>query len=162
MGRELVRHLDAWESPRDARISAAFLDLLALATTTRFGRADSVPAESRRQAAIIRIHEFVEHHLTDADLRPDAIAAALHISVRTLHKLYEAEGETVAGSIRRRRLELSRQDLLDPGRPDRPVSAVGGRWGFPDATAFSRAFRSTYGLPPGEYRTLHASGATGS
>lgn len=67
----------------------------------------------------------------------------------------DAEDETVAASIRRRRLEHCRQDLLDSNRPDRPVSAVGARWGFPDATAFSRAFRAAYGLPPGEYRTIY-------
>ena len=48
--------------------------------------------------------------------------------------------------------EQTRQDLLDPALGDRPVSAVGARWGFPDAAAFSRAFRAAYGLPPGEYR----------
>jgi AraC-like DNA-binding protein len=32
---------------------------------------------------------------------------------------------------------------------------VGARWGFRDAATFSRAFRATYGLPPGEYRAVH-------
>jgi AraC-like DNA-binding protein len=154
--RELTRHLDAYESARDARIGAAFLDLLALAVATRLDRVSAVPAESRQNAMMLRIQAFIEHHLGDPGLSPGVIAAAHHISLRTLHKLYEAEEHTIADSIRRRRLERCRQDLLDPGRRDRPVGAVGARWGFQDAAAFSRAFRAVYGIPPGEYRTSQA------
>lgn len=155
MGRELIGRLDAGEGPRDARMSAAFIDLVTLAAATRLDHADAVATETRQQATLISIHAFIDEHLADPGLSPAAIAAAHHISVRTLHKLYEAEEQTVTASIRQRRLERCRQDLLDPARPDRPVAAVGARWGMPDATAFNRAFRSAYGLPPGEYRALH-------
>lgn len=154
--RELRGHLDAYGSARDARIGTAFLDLLALAVTTRLDRVSTVPAESRQRAMLLRVHAFIEQHLGDSALSPAMIAAAHHISVRTLHKLYEAEEDTITASIRHRRLELCRRDLLDPGMPDRPVSAVGARWGFPDAAVFSRAFRAAYGLPPAEYRATAA------
>jgi AraC-like DNA-binding protein len=154
LGRELVSHLDAYESARDTRIGGAFLDLLALAAATRLDRVAAVPAETRQQAMMTRIQAFIEEHLGDPDLSPETIAAAHHISTRTLHKLYETEDNTITASIRRRRLERCRNDLLDPDRPDRPVSAVGARWGFRDAATFSRAFRATYGLPPGEYRAV--------
>lgn len=155
--QELNRHLDAYESARDARISTAFLDLLSLAVATRLDRVSAVPAESRQNAMMLRIQSFIGHHLGDPGLSPGMIATAHHISVRTLHRLYEAEGQTIAASIRRRRLERCRQDLLDPGLRDRPVNAVGARWGFQDAAAFSRAFRATYGVPPGEYRAAQLS-----
>lgn len=153
--QELTRHLDAYESARDARIGTSLLDLLALACATRLDRVSAVPAESRQQAMMLRIQAFIEHHLGDPDLSPGLIAAAHHISIRTLHKLYEAEQQSITASIRRRRLERCRQDLLDPGLCDRPVGAVGARWGFRDAAAFSRAFRAAYGVPPGEYRAIH-------
>ena len=152
---EVSKHLDAYESARDLRVGAALLDLLALTFATRLDRVPDVPAESRRGAMKLRVQAFIEHHLGDPDLSPASIAAAHHISVRTLHKLYEAEEQTIAASIRRRRLERCRQDLLDPGLRDRPVSAIGARWGLQDAAAFSRAFRKAYGLPPGEYRAIH-------
>jgi AraC-like DNA-binding protein len=104
---------------------------------------------------LARVHAFIDQHLGDPDLSPATIAAAHHLSVRALHALYQAENETVAASIRRQRLEHCRRDLLDPSRPDRPVNAIGARWGFPDATAFSRTFRTAYGLPPGEYRARY-------
>jgi AraC-like DNA-binding protein len=162
LGRELTRHLDAYESARDTRIGTVFLDLLAVAIATRLDRVAAVPAESRQQAMTARIQAFIDRHLGDPGLSPGMIAAAHHISIRALHKLYEAQEQTVTASIRRRRLERCRRDLLDPALPDRPAGAVGARWGFPDAAAFSRAFRAAYGLPPGEYRALHAaSGAPG-
>lgn len=154
LGREMVRHLGAYGNARDERIGEVFLDLLALAVATRVDRVAAVPVESRQQAMIARVRAFIESHLADPGLSPAMIAAAHHISVRTLHKLYETEEHPVSASIRHRRLERCRADLLDPDRPDRPVAAVGTRWGFADATSFSRAFRAAYGLPPGEYRAI--------
>ena len=150
--KELTRNLDAYESARDARIGTAFLDLLSLAVATALDRVSAVPAESREHAMMLRIQAFIDRHLGDPGLSPGTIAAAHHMSVRTLHKLHQTQHESIAASIRRRRLERCRQDLLDPALGDRPVSAVGARWGFPDAAVFSRAFRAAYGLPPGEYR----------
>jgi AraC-like DNA-binding protein len=110
---------------------------------------------------MLRIQSFIERNLADPLLSPGMIAAAHHISVRGLHKMYEAEEQTIAASIRRQRLEGSRQDLLDPGLRDRPVSAVGARWGFQDPAAFSRAFRAAYGVPPAEYRAMRSGGVAG-
>ena len=80
------------------------------------------------------------------------IAAAHHISLRSLHQLFHDEGLTVAGWIRRRRLECCRRDLSDPALAARPVAAIAARWGFSSAGDFSRAFRAAHGLPPAEYR----------
>lgn len=153
---ELTRNLDTYACDRDPRIGTAFIDLLSLAIATRLDRVPAVPAKSRQNAMMLRVQAFIEEHLGDPGLSPGLIAAAHHISVRTLHKLYEAEEQTITASIRRQRLERSRQDLLNPGLRDRPVSAVGARWGFPDAAAFSRAFRAAYGVPPAEYRATQA------
>jgi len=158
---QLTTHLDAFEPTRDTRIGTAFLDLLSLAVAARLGRVGTVPAETRQNAMTFRIRAFIERRLGDPELSPAMIAAAHHMSVRALHKLYEAEEQPVAASIRRRRLERCRQDLLDPGLSTRPVRAVGARWGFQDAAAFSRAFRAAYGLPPSEYRAVHVAAGFG-
>jgi AraC-like DNA-binding protein len=158
LGRELIRHLDYYEGDRGARVGAVFLDLLALAVATRVDRVSCLPPETRQQAMLARVRAFIEEHLGDPGLSPALIAAAHHVSVRTLHKLYEADGDTVAASVRRRRLERCRQDLLDAGLHARPAGAIGARWGFRDAAGFSRAFRAAYGLPPAEYRAIHAGG----
>ena len=71
------------------------------------------------------------------------------MSLRSLHQLFHDEGLTVAGWIRRRRLECCRRDLADPALALRPIVAIAARWGFASAADFSRAFRAATGwLPP--------------
>ena len=111
-----------------------------------------MPAESREQTLLLRLHAFIEQHLGDADLTPGLVAAAHFISVRYLYRLFETQGTTVAAWIRFRRLERCRADLGDPAFGVVPVSAIAARWGLPDSAHFSRLFRRTYGQPPAEYR----------
>jgi AraC-like DNA-binding protein len=91
--------------------------------------------------------------LADPDLSPASIAAAHHISVRSLHRLFQDHEETVAAWIRERRLERCRRDLADPRLSDHPAHAIGRKWGFADPAHFSRAFRATHGLSPSAYRS---------
>ena len=68
------------------------------------------------------------------------IAAANHISLRYLHKLFEPQPSTVAGFIRERRLERCRRDLADPSLAHVPVRAIALRLGFPDPARLNRLF----------------------
>lgn len=149
---QITRQLDGFEPTSRTRIGSAVLDLLTAALATRLDRGSDAPALTRHHDLLLNIHAFVEQHLGEPSLSPSTIAAAHHISVRYLHKLFETQETTVAGWVRHRRLERCRRDLLDPAYQDRPVSAIGARWGFLDAVNFSRAFRAAYGDPPGEYR----------
>jgi AraC-like DNA-binding protein len=83
---------------------------------------------------------------------PDAIAAAHHISLRYLHKLFQQDGHTIAGWIRERRLEQCRRDLANPQLAARPIHPIAARWGFTSPAHFSQAFRSAHGLSPRQYR----------
>jgi AraC-like DNA-binding protein len=154
--RRLPGLLDDDHGVGRARIGTAVLDLLAVAVAAGLDEPAVVPAESRRRALLTRIHAYVEVHLPDEDLTPSTVAAAHHISLRYLHRLFEAEEDSVAGLIRRRRLERCRSDLLDPRLAARPVGATATRWGFGNTAHFNRLFRDVYGLPPGEFKRLHA------
>ena len=132
-------------------------DLVTVFLAHHLDAADAVSPESRQQALMVGIHSFIEHHLGDPQLSPAVVAAADHISVRYLHRLFQQQGSTVSGQIRQRRLERCRRDLAEPALSALPVHAVGARWGFRHAADFSRAFRVAYGMPPGEYRH-HANG----
>ncbi|MFI6033582.1 helix-turn-helix domain-containing protein [Streptomyces sp. NPDC051315] len=124
-----------------------------LATLAAEQLAAHTPGTPDGQAPVLaRILEYVELHLTDPDLSPEAVARAHHISVRYLHKLFQEEGTTVGRWILRRRLEECRRDLVRHGRGSRPIAAVAGRWGFTSATHFSRVFRTAYGMSPREWR----------
>jgi AraC-like DNA-binding protein len=81
-----------------------------------------------------------------------AVAAAHHVSVRYLQKLFEDEGATVTGWIRARRLEHCRRDHAAAEFAEVPACSIAARWGLVDAAHFSRLFKAAYGLPPGEYR----------
>lgn len=100
------------------------------------------------------VQAFIDRRLADPRLSPGTIAAAHHISLRLLHKLFEEHGTSVGRWIRDRRLERCRRDLLDPALSDVPASAIAFGWGFADAAHFTRVFREAYGHPPGEYRRL--------
>jgi AraC-like DNA-binding protein len=110
------------------------------------------PLASARQATLDEAKRYVEAHIGELALAPAQIARSLHISGRTLHRLFEIEGVTVGGWIRARRLDHCRADLADPRRDDEPVSTIGTRWGLPDPAHFSRLFKTVYGVSPREYR----------
>lgn len=152
LARQLVSHLDDWDGASGARFGTAIVDLLAAGLAARLDRGERVPERARKGALLARIRAFIEERLADPALSPGEIAAAHHISLRYLHRLFEEEQATVAGWIRRRRLERCRGDLLDPARTGEPVAAIGMRWGFRDPAHFNRRFRAAYGVPPGEYR----------
>lgn len=106
------------------------------------------------------VQAYIERRLGDLDLTPVAVAEAHHISLRSLHRLFEEQGTGVAGWIRARRLERCHHDLTDPALAGRPIHTIAARWGFPRPADFSRAFRSAYGLTPGAYRRLATTTAT--
>lgn len=154
--RRLPDHLDADDGAGGARIGNAVLDLVNVGLAAQVDRQAAVPAQAGDNALLVRCKAFIENHLGDAALGPRTIAAAHHVSVRNLHRVFEATGDGVAGWVRRRRLDKCRRDLLDPDLAMRPVSAIGARWGFRDAAHFTRAFKGAYGLPPAEFRATYA------
>jgi AraC-like DNA-binding protein len=153
--RQLPQHLDAEDGANGARVGSAVLDLVNAGLAARLDQDNLVPAETRTQALVHRCRGFIEEHLGDPDLSPSAVAAAHHVSLRYLHRLFEPTGEGVATLIRLRRLDRSRRDLLDPTLADRPVAAIGARWGLTNPAHFNRAFKLAYGLPPAEFRATY-------
>ncbi len=108
--------------------------------------------DSHRPALLPRIKAYAEARLDDPHLSPADIAAAHHISLRYLQKLFNAEGFTVSDWIRRHRLEHCRADLADPKHDTTSIATIAARWGFIDSSYFSRIFKSTYGSTPRDYR----------
>ncbi|MGI8336410.1 helix-turn-helix domain-containing protein [Actinomadura scrupuli] len=139
--------------PADAvRLSTTLLDLLGALLAHELETGSALPPESHRQVLLHRTQVFIQQRLGDPALSPATVAAAHHISARSLHRLFHAHGLTVVGWIRARRLERCRRDLADPLLAARPVHAIAARWGLTDAAHFSRIFKSAYGLSPQAYR----------
>jgi len=133
-------------------LASVTTDLLASALSRCLDAEDDLSPEARRRALAVRIRGFVEQHLDDSGLTPQAVADAHHISLRHLQQLLADDGTSPAAWIRRRRLERCRRDLADPRLITRPIRDIAARWGFTDPAHFSRLFRAVYGMPPSDYR----------
>ncbi|MGO1054775.1 helix-turn-helix domain-containing protein [Crossiella sp. CA198] len=150
-----LRELAWLDSDRDeeaALLAPITLDLLAALCHRELGTLR--PANTTPAVLLGQVRAFIRQHLADPALDRAMIAAAHHISVRYLQRLFQQEGQTVAGWIRDQRLEQCRRDLANPALRERPAHAVARRWGFTDSAHFNRVFRTAFGLPPGEYRKL--------
>jgi AraC-like DNA-binding protein len=149
--RRLVRNLEQASDSVNHRLAENVLDLLATLFGERTGAAPADPA-AIRQSLLLAVRAWIDAHLGDPGLDPVTIAAANHVSVRYLHKLFHDEGTSVARWVRERRLDRCRRDLEDPALTGRSVHAVARCWGFDDPAHFSKIFKAVYGEPPGEHR----------
>jgi AraC-like DNA-binding protein len=131
-------------------LADAVLDMLAASFAEQLSREG--PVETGGSGLRLGVQAHIEQQLADPSLTVSAVAAANHISVRCLQKLFENEGETVTGWIRARRTAHCRRDLADPQFAQLPIRSIAARWGLTNAAHFSRLFKSVYGLSPSEYR----------
>jgi AraC-like DNA-binding protein len=152
---QLVRQLwteleGGLESSVADRLRANFLDLLVTALCAQ--QPELVQQSAKTGNHRLRMRHFVEEHLLDSELDANAIAAAVNLSPRYVHRLFEVEGETLGHYILRRRLEESARRLRDPAQVARSVMEIAFDCGFTDASYFCRSFRRRFGATPREYR----------
>ncbi|MFG2919680.1 helix-turn-helix domain-containing protein [Kitasatospora sp. NPDC048298] len=143
-----------------ARLGSIVADLTAVWIACELDAVNTLPQESRQQALVESVRAFIRHHLHDPGLTPATIAAAHHIPVSYLNRLFtrHSDGRTVAAFVRDQRLKKACRDLADPALRALPVQAVAARCGIPRASDFGRAFKAAYGLSPHEYRNAHTAG----
>ncbi len=155
--RDAVRHFDeavlsdpvAMASPLVVAAAEQYVaaQLLAAFPTNM---ASERPADSRdaHPAALRRAIAHIETHAQD-DLTPVVLAAAAHVSVRSLQLAFRRHlDSSPMGYVRRVRLARVRQDLLAAGADD-GVAGISARWGFRHQGHFGQAYRETYGETPG-------------
>ena len=99
--------------------------------------------------------DFVRDRLAEPLLMSD-IAAAVGFSERHLERLFRRVfGMTVRQFVIRSRVQAAAHELTTT---DRSVTAVAGRCGFGDPSAFCHRFRAETGLTPRAYRARHLTG----
>jgi AraC-like DNA-binding protein len=134
------------------RLGMILIDLAAAVVARHTDRAPSLPPQTRKAVLYREISAYLSRHLHVPGLTPTSVAAAHSISSRYLHRVFRDHGTTVNTFIRQGRITRCRRDLVDPALHDRPVSAIGARWGYQRPSDFTRAFRAATGMTPTQYR----------
>lgn len=125
--------------PLQTPVSSLQADLAAAATRLGLGFQD-------RARATIRAR------LADPDLDRAAIAAALGVSSRTFNRRLAEQGLSFAALLQDTRYRAARQLLAGS---DTRLGTIALALGYPDQSAFSRAFRQWSGVAPRAWRAAH-------
>ncbi|HEY3684402.1 MAG TPA: helix-turn-helix domain-containing protein [Streptosporangiaceae bacterium] len=145
-----VAQLDDMMVPMPERgaiaVRNAAIELLAATLTTPDPRTSPPPLPVLRLA----MGRYIDSHLEYGDLSAKQLASTHGISVRTVHRLFAETGESLGDVVRRRRLARARAELA--ASHDTTITAIAARWGFADASHFSRLFKECYGMSPRDYR----------
>jgi AraC-like DNA-binding protein len=146
--RSLTKNLELLDGPNGDAVIDTLCRLLAIT----YGAGAPDHAGALKAARLTRARQYIEQHLTDPGLTPGAAAAALGVSVRWLHKLFEPTGVSFAEHVQRRRLEECRAALAGPNAARRSVLDIAFGWGFTNLSTFYLAFQRQFGMAPGEFR----------
>lgn len=103
-----------------------------------------------RPGLYARALNVIEQNLKEQGFGACELAAELDVSPSHLHATFQKRGTTIGRTIRDIRLDRCRQDLLQGAS----VTDTAYRWGFSDASHFSRTFKSKFGAPPRQVRDI--------
>jgi len=113
-----------------------------------------------RLSDIERMLAFIRRHLGDPNLSPQTLAKYLNVSVRTVHKRFEAAELSFGRTLLELRLDEARRALSDPRQASYSVTQIAYGVGFNDLSHFTKTFRARFGTPPRHYRTSRISPPT--
>jgi AraC-like DNA-binding protein len=146
--RALNDAIDECDSAELAGVIDNFCRLLALAC----GGGSGDQRTATRAAKLRQVKDYIALHLSEPDLTPARVAAAMKISVRQLHLLFEPTATSFAQHVLGRRLDECRAMLESPSSRARSVTDIAYAWGFNSLASFYRAFGRRFGVSPGMVR----------
>jgi PAS domain S-box-containing protein len=115
------------------------------------GPAPRVPTARARAELRESMYRSIEGRFMDPTFSTADLAAAAHLSVRSVQAIFAEAGSSPAAEIRRRRLDHSRA-MLEQGHA---VQTACHASGFIDPGSFARTFQQRFGLTPSQIqRTL--------
>ena len=96
-----------------------------------------------------RVVDYLHRNLNQ-NIRIDDLAEIAHLSPHHWHRIYSAtQGETVAATLKRLRLEQAADNLANTTTTIKTIAVSAG---YSTTEAFGRAFRDVYSLTPAAYR----------
>ena len=141
----LIHAASAMQGPAHGSVAFRMQEALfnaALAGWETQNRSNSrVPRGSRLMLA----QEYINARLADPNLQASDVAAAVHVSDRTLNRLFASLGTTTAAWIWNQRLAMAHRLLQAGGRS---VTDVALSCGFKSLSHFSHAFKNRYQVAP--------------
>jgi AraC-like DNA-binding protein len=110
-------------------------------------------------ASYVTIRRFIDRNLKSPELSPEMIAKNFGLSRASLYRLFEPVGG-IAGYIRKQRLNQTFQEITAAEFANQRIGQIAYRFGFKNVSAFSRLFRTTYGVSPREAREAKLKGVS--
>lgn len=145
--------LQAARLPADhpMQLSAGLIEAMrqVVAEYAPHGHADVKLRRWARDDLVRAVLDHVHQNHMDPSLTVASLAARFHVSLRTLYAAFEDREETIGATIRALRLQTAGRLLLTQHIS---VAAVANTVGYTDVTAFIRAWRTSTGNTPGEWR----------
>lgn len=105
-----------------------------------------------RDVLRMRSEQLIQARLGDPSLDPSRMAAALHVSIRTLQTVFAEVGTSPARFLLAARLDRAAELLTGPDAAARTVTEVAHAVGITDTSQFSRSFKARHGCAPREFR----------
>ncbi|KAI3597502.1 hypothetical protein D8I24_6651 (plasmid) [Cupriavidus necator H850] len=129
----------------------ALLALLASIYTSQ--ALEKIPSAARAPADNWQVlASYIEAHITDPELSVQAVADALRVSPRWVHRLFKMRSLQYTSYVREHRLQLAKEALEDPRQWHVEVKDIAFSCGFHHASHFIRRFHERFGMPPAQYR----------
>jgi AraC-like DNA-binding protein len=114
--------------------------------------------QSVRASQLAAVRRYVDLHLAEPNLTPSSVAAALGLSPRQLHRLFEPTGVSFARYVLRQRLLKCRDSVGGATGTGRSIVDIAFGWGFTSMATFYRAFTSEFGGAPAVLRAASRRG----
>ena len=143
--RELPR-LDALERS----LALGTLTNLTILALRRDRKAEEPQREAVRAARLRAAKDHIAHHAADPALSPGSVAAALGMSTRQLHMLFEPTGRSFSRHLADERVGQAVRALKF--HSSRSVTDIAFACGFESLPTFYRTFRAITGMTPTELR----------
>ncbi len=154
----LSQVLTAIEVGAQAELHAAAQRLVGLLADSLGGRREPpglALGQEKRGSTLDSLERLIERRLNSPTLSLGLLCSHCGCSRATLYRLFDAEGGPIR-YIRQRRLERALRELISGSASDRPILQLALRHRFASEATFNRAFRRTFGIPPGELRDIAA------
>jgi AraC-like DNA-binding protein len=137
----------------DARgVTGALLQLVA-ACLEPLSRKSVETGPGRSAVSLVAIKAFIEQRLLEPTLGPQTLLDAFGVTRSTLYRMFEPLGG-VSAYIMQRKLSYAFRLLSDTLQPRRRISKLSTELGFSHPSAFTRAFKDTFGLSPKDVQAL--------